>query len=369
VAQWRARSHGAWPGHLRAHEDAASLGGVLHALARFREDPLRWAEPLRLFAARVPEREALAARLLAEATPAAVLLSADLGVTVGLADALLALLGTTDVPAARRARAGRHLARLGDPRDLEELCTVPSGTLTMGSRHHPNSMPVHQVRMAGYRIGRYPVTNLVYRGFVAATGRPWRSASGPDAERANHPAVDLTWRDAVACCAWLTNVWRASGRIAPGDVVRLPTEPEWEYAARLERSDGEDIVYPWPGSWQPDRANGEDAGFNDVCAVGLFPAGRSPVGCDDMAGQVWEWCSTLWGAGMARPSWTYPTRDDGREAEDAPPDLRRVLRGGCFSSGPAKANATYRGSLEPDGFWRGNGFRVVVSAAATAPSG
>jgi iron(II)-dependent oxidoreductase len=79
-----------------------------------------------------------------------------------------------------------------------------------------------------------------------------------------------------------------------------------------------------------------------------------------MAGQVWEWCSTLWGEEMAVPSLIYPYRHDDREDDLAPDNVRRVLRGGCFSSGAAKANATYRGSLEAGGFWRGNGFRIAV---------
>jgi iron(II)-dependent oxidoreductase len=80
-----------------------------------------------------------------------------------------------------------------------------------------------------------------------------------------------------------------------------------------------------------------------------------------MAGNVWEWCTTLWGDNMKTPSFQYPWReDDGREALDAPGSVRRVLRGGCFSSGKEKACGTYRGSLEPDDFWRGNGFRIVV---------
>jgi iron(II)-dependent oxidoreductase len=80
-----------------------------------------------------------------------------------------------------------------------------------------------------------------------------------------------------------------------------------------------------------------------------------------MAGQIWEWATTLWGADMATPHFKYPYRNDGREALDAGSSIRRVLRGGCFSSGKLKACCTYRGSLEPDGFWRGNGFRIAVS--------
>lgn len=64
---------------------------------------------------------------------------------------------------------------------------------------------------------------------------------------------------------------------------------------------------------------------------------------------------------MATPSFAYPYRPDGREIQQAPDSVRRVLRGGCFSSGSQKACATYRGSLEAKGFWRGNGFRIVVA--------
>ena len=84
-----------------------------------------------------------------------------------------------------------------------------------------------------------------------------------------------------------------------------------------------------------------------------------------MVGQVWEWCTTLWGADMTTPSFRFPWVDDGRESLDAAPEIRRVLRGGCFSSGRVKANGIYRGSLEPSGFWRGNGFRIVVSGLVT----
>jgi iron(II)-dependent oxidoreductase len=265
---------------------------------------------------------------------------------------------------AERAVAGRTLSQLGDPRDLEALVDIPGGSFTMGCAMHPNSSPAHLIAVAPFRIGAYPVTNTAYATFIAATGRHWASPSGMLAERANMPATDLTWHDARAYCVWLTEVWRKAWRITADQVVRLPTEPEWERAARGDQKVlSERIVYPWDGSWNHDLVNGEALGLNDTCAVGLFPRGCSPYGCFDMAGQVWEWCSTLWGDDMAMPCFTYPYRDDGREALEAPDHIRRVLRGGCFSSGAAKANVTYRGSLEAGGFWRGNGFRVVVAPA------
>lgn len=265
----------------------------------------------------------------------------------------------------QREQAGRILSRLGDPRDLEVLTVIPAGNFTMGSDSHPNSQPVKTIAMWSFRIGIYPVVNKHYMAFIQDTNREWLSPDGADPERQNAPATNLTWHDARAYCAWLTTRWRSNGKIDPEEEVRLPTEPEWERAARGDQNEpGNDgLVYPWGTSWQEDAANSEETGFNNTCAVGIFPKGRSPYGCYDMAGNVWEWCTTLWGEDMATPSFPYPWREDDREALDAPEHVRRVLRGGCFSSPKVKANCTYRGSLEPSGFWRGNGFRIVVGRA------
>lgn len=199
-----------------------------------------------------------------------------------------------------RVAAGCTLSRLGDPRDLEMLIDIPGGTFTMGSDRQPNSSPTHRVVVKPFRMSADPVTNGGYAAFVALTGRPWASPNGTLPIRANMPATDLTWHDARAYCAWLTDAWRKAGRI-PGDaVVRLPTEAEWERAARGDQGETPNgFIHPWGSSWDNDRVNGDSLGINDICAVGLFPRGRGPFGCYDMAGQVWEWCSTLWGENMA----------------------------------------------------------------------
>ncbi|SPN98660.1 uncharacterized protein DNG_01705 [Cephalotrichum gorgonifer] len=274
---------------------------------------------------------------------------------------LLDVISQATLSITERVKAGRILSRLGDPRDLTALAGVPAGTFVLGSDTHPNSQPLALVSLGPFRIGVFPVVNRDYLAFVQETGRHWPSPDGADEDRATAPATDVSWHDATEYCIWLTRRWRASGKIGPGEEARLPTEPEWERASRGDQN-SEGPVYTWGTRWQADSSNSEETGLNTTCAVGLFPRGASPYGCHDMAGHVWEWCTTLWGDDMATPSFRYPWQGgDGREAKEAPPQVRRVLRGGCFSSGAAKVTCTYRGSLEPAGFWRGNGFRVVVA--------
>lgn len=277
--------------------------------------------------------------------------------------AALATIEEGQLPIAERQDAASVLSRFGEPRDLAALVDVPASTITLGSNTHPNSQPSHTLHIDAFRISAFPVTIQQYAAFAAATSRPWASPDHHDQSKQNFPATDLTWHDAVAYCKWLTTCWRSNGAIRENEQVRLPSEPEWEKAASGEQnsSDLAGCLYPWGTQWHNDASNSEETGLNQPCAVGLFPKGRSIYGCHDMAGNIWEWCSTLWGEDMAAPSYCYPWRDDGREALEAKPEVRRVLRGGCFSSGRLKANCTYRGSLEPGGYWRGNGFRVVVA--------
>ncbi|KAL4784168.1 C-type lectin protein [Aspergillus varians] len=283
---------------------------------------------------------------------------------------MLEIITRATLPISERILAGQVLSRLGDPRPLTALAEIPVGTFIFGSNAHPNSTPQSAITLKRFKIGIYPVTNQDYAIFIQETGRSWPSPDGGDSERQNAPATDLTWYDARAYCLWLTRRWRAEKKISETEYVRLPTEPEWERAATGTLNKLEDTthpgsdpkpIYPWGSHWGLNRSNSEETALNTKTAVGLFPQGVSPHGCHDMAGQVWEWCSTLWGTEMSTSLYPYPyTTDDGREDLDAPGDVRRVLRGGCFSSGRAKACCTYRGSLEPGGFWRGNGFRVVV---------
>lgn len=332
----------------------------------YAQDPMLWHWPVYELA-RLGSDPAPLARALCASGPQGAILAASLAPEAGMIPALAEAIGQADLPLPDRVDAGRHLAALGDPRDLEELVAIPAGTVAIGALNHANSQPLFHLTIPAFQMARYPVTNRLYARFIQATGRLWRGTDGLKPERANAPAVDLTWHDAMAFCAWLEQEWKAQGRIAPDARLRLPTEPEWEYAARGPVGhDGPEFIYPWPGSWQADHANGLEAGCNDTTAVGLFPWGASPFGVEDMTGQVWEWTSTLWGDDPARPSLPYPWRGSTHEQAAAPAHIRRVLRGGCFSSHREKATCTYRGSLEPDGFWRGNGFRFVVTSGQMA---
>ncbi len=179
-------------------------------------------------------------------------------------------------PLAARLAAGRALALLGDPRDLDALVTAPAGEFAGGEHADPH------VIAQPYRIGRYPVTNAQYLRFVAATGHALPAHWDAGTRRfppglANHPVVFVSWHDAQAYCAWLS--------ARDGWACRLPSEHEWERAAR--GVDGR--AYPWGDTFDAARANVQETALRATSPVGAFPGGVSPCGALDMAGNVWEW--------------------------------------------------------------------------------
>lgn len=349
------------------------------AIELFTQAPSTWEPIIRSLLQRLnnsPSLKPLINGLIADETPNAqhgALLVSDLSIASTppyrplITSLLLSLISEAVHPLPLRVQAGYALARLGDPRDLHLLTTIPAGTFTIGCTTHPNSQPVHAVSLDAYKIAIHPVVNRDYLAFTHATARPWHSPDATAPQKRTVPATDLSWHDATAYCAWLTQQWRKSGTIQGNEQVRLPTEAEWESAARGPTSSSftgplpTPAPYPWGPHWTPTAANTASLPFNAPLPVGLFPHHPSPHGCLDMAGQVWEWCSTAWGTDPTGPAFGYPyCADDGRE-EAAAPEVRWVLRGGCFNSGRAKVGVGYRGSLEPGGWWRGNGFRVVVA--------
>jgi formylglycine-generating enzyme required for sulfatase activity len=157
-----------------------------------------------------------------------------------------------------------------EPRtDIGTMIEIPAGEFVMGGED-PNALPAQQVNLAIFEIDKYEVTHAQYQEFVEATGHPAPWGSYP-AERADYAVTNVSWEDAAAYCEW-------AGK-------RLPTEAEWEKAARGE----EGQFYPWGNEWQAGMANTKEAGVGGVMPVGSYPAGASPYGLEDMAGNVWEW--------------------------------------------------------------------------------
>jgi formylglycine-generating enzyme required for sulfatase activity len=284
-------------------------------------------------------------------------------------DALLeTLVAGGRVESTRRAAAGKALAALGDPRaevmtvDGMKLCSVPAGPFRMGSEEtdpqgYPDERPAHDCDLPyEYRIGRYPVTVAQFREYVEASGNQPKDL---DSLRSpvNQPVTRVSWLEALAFCQWLENRWQKSGLLEAGWKVTLPSEAEWEKAARgLEGRQ-----YPWGDRFNPDLANTDEGGVGEVSAVGCFPGGVSPYGCEEMSGNVWEWTRSLWGENALEVSFGYPyKREDGREDLEASSEVLRVLRGGSFIFNSRLARCAYRFRLEPFYRYVNLGFRVAV---------
>jgi formylglycine-generating enzyme required for sulfatase activity len=261
-------------------------------------------------------------------------------------------------------------------------CEVPDGSFFMGDDNHTVSLPT-------FWIAKYPITNVQYAAFVqdggyteqkrscwteegwrwkeggwwSQEGDVWRNECtigprtyGGTCNLPNHPVVGVTWYEAVAYCRWLTE--------RTGQPYRLPTETEWEKAAR--GIDGR--IYPWGNNWDGARCNSheeEKAVWRMLCiivrALGLrgifhmncsttakrryrtttpvdaYPRGASPYGLLDMAGNVQEWTQSPWG-------------------------MYRVVRGGSFTKPRYDLRCAMRGQSPQDNAWKDVGFRVCVSA-------
>ena len=165
-----------------------------------------------------------------------------------------------------------------NPIDGYEMLLISRGKATFGERSE------FRVELPPYYIGRYCVTNEQYLRFIEATDHPppenagwgepvWRGRSFP-IERADHPVVCLSWFDARKYCEWAG--------------LRLPGELEWEKAARGTNG----LRFPWGSDWSQTRCRyAGNRGRATTCAVWEYPAGVSPWGLYNMAGNVWEWCA------------------------------------------------------------------------------
>lgn len=243
-----------------------------------------------------------------------------------------------------------------------EIVLIPAGAFWMGSQPGPGILdhetPRHQVVLPAYQIGRYPITNRQYGEFIKQERQRDAPAGWflrqPPKDKLEHPVVGVSWHDARVYCDWLS---RTTGRR-----YRLPTEAEWEKAARGTDS----RRYPWGDAWDAGRCQ---QGSANTVPVTAHPEGTSIYGCCDLLGNVQEWTSTLWGSEPDRPAFPYPyDSGDGREDPEADRQLDRtyrIHRGGSYRDAPTELRCTARGFSPPDSKVPWRGFRVVLATGAS----
>ncbi|MBN1347376.1 MAG: SUMF1/EgtB/PvdO family nonheme iron enzyme [Phycisphaerae bacterium] len=269
------------------------------------------------------------------------------------------------IPIKDAIEAADAIAQAGDPRfadpNSDDLwVTIPACEFWMGSQnkdpkapnYDPNAYdweaPVHRVRLSAYRIGRYPVTVAQFERFVEAGGYKakqfWHEGGFGDFERPDdwddqlvyptHPVVSVSWYEASAYARWAG--------------CRLPTEAQWERAARGPHGRG----YPWGDDKPNDRLlNFAEGNVGHPTPVGVYPLGASAEGALDLAGNVWEWCHDRFGDYSGKPQVdpTGPSSGDGR-----------VLRGGSWDDNPWVCRSALRGTDATGGRDVYVGFRLAA---------
>jgi formylglycine-generating enzyme required for sulfatase activity len=296
----------------------------------------------------------------------------------------VALLASS-LPTIERALAGRSLATLIDPRpevmtvDAMQFCAVPAGPFVMEGNEYDDEKPVHTVQMAApYFMARFPVSLA-----------QWQELMGSEGEAAGHlngPVTRVSWRDAVQFCERLTKRWQAW--LPAGMVVALPSEAEWEKAARggaelplspwfctspnlthaltavaslrCKQNAEPRRNYPWGSSLQADKPQtwpmNADAHIGQTSAMGCFQSGASPYGCEDMAGNVWEWTR------RERVKYSYQPESKS-ESMDGTATEGRVVRGGSWFDSAYDARCDSRTRAGPNDRGDDLGFRVVLCSA------
>ena len=236
-------------------------------------------------------------------------------------------------------------SRLGDVPN--KMVLIPAGEFIMGSDNRlPDEGPQHLVKLDAYYIDIYEVTNLQYKKFNDATKRRspthFRNRTFPEG-KADHPVTYVSWEDADAYCLWVSK--------------RLPTDQEWEKAAR--GTDGR--IFPWGNEFDAKNANTplrwqQIGAFGDTTPVGAFKGGVTPYGVYDMSGNVWEWTASWYKA--------YPDNDVPSESYG---ERYKTLKGGswfdcsfynCGISAPVFNRAFFSVHTKNDSF----GFRCAKDA-------
>lgn len=228
------------------------------------------------------------------------------------------------------------------------LVQIPAGPFTMGTyptglRKTDHEEPQRSVTLDAYAIGIHPVSNVQFLQFVRETD--YRQPLYWSDERFNqedYPVVGINWYDVNNFLLWINKI--------TGEEYRLPTEAEWEKAAR--GTDGRE--YPWGDEWDASKANTSESKLKRLTPIGSYPEGVSPFGCHDMAGNAYDWCSDWFHEETYKHS---PPENPLGAAEGR----RRVVRGGSWlPRGEFAARCANRAAYEPSRAVHNVGFRIAI---------
>ncbi len=243
-----------------------------------------------------------------------------------------------------------------------EFVLIPAGEFVMGTSRaadrlfQEDEMPQHVLGVTDFYMMRHPVTNAQFRLFIEATGHRvplfWPQGQFP-ADKADHPVTGVSLADALAFCQWAAGV--------TGLPLRLPTEPEWEKAAR--GTDGR--LYPWGNDWHSEVCNNGEIKLGSTTPVGQFsPQGDSPYGVADTAGNVQEWCISLFGEYPYEPTDGREVLVNNIEASSLMPRIhetgnvanprqseaargKQTIRGGSWRESRSQSRCAYRSWAAP----------------------
>jgi len=298
---------------------------------------------------------------------------------------LLQVMRERKLPVTERVVAGRALSKLGDPRpevltvEAMRFCHVPAGPFWLSE-----GKTAKQVTLKNdFWISQYPITNAQFRPFVNDGGytkaayasywaeardlKWWQAGKGykgrydrdfrdqPEQYREpfgedNHPVVGVSWHEALAFSRWLHErvgkITALAGTPTLNYAIRLPTELEWEKAAR---GSADQRRYPWGETIKAEDANYVATNIESTSAVGCFPNTNLPYGGEDMGGNVWEWTLSKYNSGLTDLKGSVKT--DGNDI--------RVLRGGAFYNNEDYVRVSYRDDFNPNIVYNFCGFRLV----------
>ena len=236
------------------------------------------------------------------------------------------------------------------------LLPIPAGTFWMGSdppEGADNEYPKRLVETEAYEIGETPVTNAEFGASIPSLysdkaawspeGWAWREASGIDQPRFRG---DVAWSDYLGPDQPVVGVsWYEADAFARHRGLRLPTEIEWERAARGDSG----RRFPWGDDWIPANA-AHRGGKRHTLPVGSIVQNRSPHGLYDCAGNVWEWCADVYSPGDTIAA---------RSADGVPSSLLRSARGGAWNAHPPQLRCASRNAWPPEARFSNLGFRVA----------